>query len=161
MFYDKWQQLGNCTGILQLEITLVNTVWLVSNPLWMEKRRLLIHQSGFGFFGFQIQWILFQKGFTGSKIRIWFCRKEREIRFGSKIHRKEYTINHVGCWFYTGRWTFTRVSPEQMCKYWEKHVATAGFFLTNWKLLNNCCRNFRPAVVNWKDHKNQRKDKNI
>ena len=68
---------------------------------------------------------------------------------------------HVGWWFYTGRWTFTRVSPEQLCKYWEKHVATAVFFLTNWKLLNNCCRNFLPAVVNWKDHKNQRKDKYI
>ena len=26
-------------------------------------------------------WIFFQKGFTRSKIRIWICRKEREIRF--------------------------------------------------------------------------------
>ena len=32
-------------------------------------------------------------------------------------------------------------------KYWEKHVSAAGFFLTNWKLSNNWCRSFRPAVV--------------
>ena len=32
-------------------------------------------------FGFQIQWILFQIGFNRSKIRIWICRKGCEIRF--------------------------------------------------------------------------------
>ena len=42
----------------------------------MEQRRSLIRlQSGFGFFGFQIQWILFQKGFIRSKIRFWIHRK--------------------------------------------------------------------------------------
>ena len=47
----------------------------------MEQRRSQIRKSGFGFFGFQIQPILFEKGFTRSKIRIWICTKEREIHF--------------------------------------------------------------------------------
>ena len=40
------------------------------------------------------------------------------------------------CWLLilrAGRPSFTRVSPKQICKYlkyWEKHVATAGLFLT-------------------------------
>ena len=54
---------------------------LISDPLWMEQRRSQIRKSGFGFFGFQIQRILFEKGFTRSKIRIWSCTKEREIHF--------------------------------------------------------------------------------
>ena len=47
----------------------------------MEQRRLQIRKSGFGFFGFQIQRILFEKGFPRSKIRIWIHGKERQIRF--------------------------------------------------------------------------------
>ena len=47
----------------------------------MEQRRLQIRKSGFGFFGFQIQRIIFEKGFPGSKIRIWIHGKERQIRF--------------------------------------------------------------------------------
>ena len=27
----------------------------------------------------------------------------------------------------------TRVSPEQICKYWEKHVADAAIFVRLWK----------------------------
>ena len=51
-------------------------IWLILDQLWMEQRRSRIRlQSGFGFFGFQIQWILFQKGFIRSKIRFWIHRK--------------------------------------------------------------------------------------
>ena len=54
---------------------------LISDPLWMEQRRSQIRKSGFGFFGFQIQRILFEKGFTRSKIRFWIRRKEHTLDF--------------------------------------------------------------------------------
>ena len=47
----------------------------------MEQRRLQIRKSEFGFFGFQIQRIIFEKGFPRSKIRIWNHGKQRQIRF--------------------------------------------------------------------------------
>ena len=47
----------------------------------MEQCRLQIQKSGFGFFGFQIQRILFENGFPSSKIRVWIHGKERQIRF--------------------------------------------------------------------------------
>ena len=72
-------------------------IWLISNPLWMEQRRSLIRLSGFGFFGFQIQWILFQNGFIRSKIRIWICERNAKSVLRSKIRfwiqRKELTLN--------------------------------------------------------------------
>ena len=61
-------------------------------PIVNGQRRSQIRKSGFGFFGFQIQRILFEKGFTRSKIRIWICTKEREIHFN--IRRKEHTLNN-------------------------------------------------------------------
>ena len=74
-FYSKWKQKGNFMGILQLE-KYHWIIWLILDQLWMEQRRPLIRlRSGFGFFGFQIQWILFQKGFIRSKIRFWIHRK--------------------------------------------------------------------------------------
>ena len=66
--------------------------------------------------------------------------------------------NHVGYWFYTRRRSFTRVSPKQLCKYWEKHVSAAGFFRTNWKLSNNWCRSFSPVVLTEKITKISKKE---
>ena len=79
MFYGKWQQLGNSTGILQLEIQLdhltnfdsiVNGRAITDPLIWIRILRIS-----------NPMWSLFQKGFTRSKIRSWICRKEREIRF--------------------------------------------------------------------------------
>ena len=66
------------------------------------------------------------------------------------------------------RQSFIRVSPKQMfkyLKYWEKHISTAGFFLT---IKTESCQTtvtdaavFQSSCGNWKDQKNQQKGKYI
>ena len=70
---------------------------LISDPLWMKQHRSQIRKSVFGFFGFQIQRILFESGFgfarrnAKSKIRFWIRRKEHTLNLAWR--NKSYELN--------------------------------------------------------------------